>query len=112
MTHVFSKGMEEIIRGATGMSVDEIRRADSDMVHRSIENKIGHKLQFGYEPGLVPRNVLLAEGRIIRPEELNPPAVFVATIKLVWVYAAAPFKRVFWTMVQKLIKKCVESVLR
>ena len=71
MAYAFSKGMEEVIRNATGMSVDEIHRADHETIQLSIENKIGHKLRFGYEPGFVPRDVLLAEGRIILPEELQ-----------------------------------------
>lgn len=102
MTHAFSKGMEEIIRDATGMSVDEMQKSDHETIQRSIEKKIGHKLKFGYEPGLVPRNMLLAAGRIVRPEELEPPSVFATLIRLVWLYVASAFRGVFWILIKLL----------
>ena len=106
MSSGFTKGMEEMILNVTGMSVGEIRLADHETVRLSIEKKIGHKLRFGYEPGLVPRNVLLAEGRIIWPEELESPGVFVTAARLAWLYAKSPFKRVFWVVSRTFFKAC------
>lgn len=60
--------MAALIKRATGLSVDEIRLADTDDIHRSIEAKIGHKLKLGFEPGLISSgDVLIDFGRIIWP---------------------------------------------
>lgn len=72
MAHVFSDKMANIIRDATGMSVEEIRQADTEAVHCSIEQQIGHPLTYGYEPGHETRgNVLIQAQRIIRPGEIE-----------------------------------------
>ena len=60
--------MADLIQRTVGLSVEEIRRADTEEIHRSIEAKIGRKLELGFEPGLVSSgNVLIDLGRIIWP---------------------------------------------
>jgi shikimate kinase len=60
--------MAALIQRSVGMSVEEIQHADTDEVHRSIEEKIGRKLQLGFEPGFISSgNVLIDLHRIIWP---------------------------------------------
>ena len=45
-----SQAMKDLISEAVGMPFDEIQDADIDVIHKSIEKKIGKKLKLGFEP--------------------------------------------------------------
>ena len=70
INHTFSHGMVALIERRTGMSIEQIRSKSIDEIHSAIENRIGHKLKLGFEPGRRPRgNVLLDMDRVIWPNE-------------------------------------------
>lgn len=98
MVYALGDGMRTIIQRATGMSVEEIDRADHETIHRSIEKKIGHKLELGLVPGrLSSGNVLIDAGRIITPEEIERawgrPSFLKPLVRLIWLYIKAPANR-------------------
>lgn len=49
MIYALGDGIKTIIQRATGMSVEEIDRADHETIQGQIEKKIGHKLEFHLE---------------------------------------------------------------
>jgi len=64
--------MAALIQRTVGMSVEEIKQADTGEIYHSIKVKIGHKLKLGFEPGLFSSgNVFIDLRRIIWPEEMR-----------------------------------------
>ena len=72
MDYTISPELALIIEESVGMSSDEIRRKDFSEIDHSIENRIGHRLKFGREPGHCARgNMLIQMGRTISSEEIE-----------------------------------------
>lgn len=72
MDHTINPELASIIEESVGMSIDEIRRKDFSEIDSSIEERIGHPLKFGLEPGHCGRgNMLIQMGRTISPEEIE-----------------------------------------
>jgi len=72
MDYTLSPEMASVIEKSVGMPLDEIRRKDFSEIDRSIEERVGHPLKFGCEPGHQGRgNMLIQLGRIISPEEIE-----------------------------------------
>lgn len=74
--HKFIPEMIANIEHNTGMTMEELRTLDHEEIDRRIEEKIGHPLKLGVEPGFQQLSrgddsVLIEEGRTISHEQIE-----------------------------------------
>lgn len=72
MSYIIGRDLLVVIEKEIGLPYSEIRVKTFSEIHQIIENKKGHKLQFGFEPGYHTRgNAMIQCGRIISEEEIR-----------------------------------------